>query len=288
MHMDATKALKWLRGIGCALILAGLVYGICYAQGPFRQYPFRQYPSVQYGLSIPVPPGYNTPSEFIFARMMFPGGPLDGYRGRFDGPWQDGLTLWTQDYPMADRNLLTAVRRLTLINARSAEQPVMLENGNEVYNYPFLYAVQVGEWGLTEKEAKILREYLLRGGFFMGDDCWGPEEYAYFVKSMKMVFPNRRLEDIPNNDPIFHTVFDLSKRYRITGYDHLGVGYKNGGIVPRWQAIRADDGRIMVAFDLNSDIGDSWKGMDDPQYPEKFSDLGTRIGINYIIYAMTH
>lgn len=281
--MDVTKTFRRLLWVGCALVVGFAVYGICYAQEPFRQYP-----SVQFGLSIPLPPGYNTPSEFVFARMMFPGGPLDGYRGRFDGPWQDGMTLWTQDYPLADRNMMAAVRRLTLINARSAEQPVMLENGNAVYNYPFLYAVQVGEWGLTEKEAKVLRQYLLRGGFFMADDCWGPAEHAYFVKSMKMVFPNRQLEDIPSNDPIFHTVYDLSKRFRITGYDHLNTGYKNGGVVPRWQAIRADDGRIMVAFDLNSDIGDSWKGMDDPRYPEKFANLGTRIGVNYIVYAMTH
>lgn len=277
------KIWRLLRWVGCAPILGGVFYGVSYAQRPFRQYP-----SVQYGLSLPLPPGYNRPAEWTFARLMFPGGPLDGYRGRFDGPWQEGLTLWTQDYPLADRNFSAALRRLTRIDARSAEQPVMLEDGNDVFNWPFLYAVQVGEWGLTEKEAKILREYLLRGGFFMADDCWGPEEHAYFVKTMKMVFPNRSLADIPDNDPIFHTLYDLNKRYRITGYDHLLTGYKNGGTVPRWQAIRDDRGRIMVAFDLNSDIGDSWKGMDDPRYPLKFADLGTRIGIDYVIYSVTH
>jgi Domain of unknown function (DUF4159) len=278
------KVLARLRWIACALLLACALYGVSYAQRPFRQYP-----SVEYGWGeIPLPAGYNKPSEWTFARLMFPPGPLDGYRGRFDGPWQLGLSLWTQDYPRADRHFAEAVRRLTLLDARSAEQPVMLEGGNDVYNWPFLYAVQVGEWGLNEQEAKILREYLLRGGFFMADDCWGPEEHAYFVKTMKMVFPNRPLVDIPDNDPIFHTVYDVSKRFRITGQEHLNTGYKNGGVVPRWQAIRDDKGRIMVAFDLNSDIGDSWEWADDPRYPEKFSNLGMRIGINYIVYAMTH
>jgi Domain of unknown function (DUF4159) len=277
------KISRRLRWVGCALMVAGAVCGVCYAQRAFRQYP-----SVQYGLSIPVPPGYNKPAEWTFARMMFPGGPLDGYRGRFDGDWRQGLTLWTQDYPLADRNFSAAVRRLTRIDGRSAEQPVMLEDGDDIYNWPFLYAVQVGEWGLTAKEINVLREYLLRGGFLMADDCWGPEEDAYFVKTMKMVFPNRPLVDIPDNDPIFHTLYDLSERFRITGYDHLLVGYKNGGKVPRWQAIRDDHGRIMVAFDLNSDIGDSWKGMDDPEYPQKFTDLGTRIGVDYVVYDMTH
>ena len=280
-----------MRSLGRAalhLILGSLILAGVAISAVFAQRAFRQYPSVEYGESIPIPPDWRQPAEWTFARLMFPPGPLDGYAGRFDGPWQDGLSLWTQDYPRADRDFSNAVRRLTRISARSVEQPVSLDDGDEVYNWPWLYAVQVGEWGLTRAEAKKLRDYLLRGGFFMADDCWGPEEHAYFVKTMKMVFPNRQLEDIPNNDPIFHTLYDLSKRYRITGYDHLAVGYKNGGVVPRWQGIRADDGRIMVAFDLNSDIGDSWKGLDDPRYPEKFGYLGVRIGINYIVYAMTH
>jgi hypothetical protein len=219
---------------------------------------------------------------------MFPGGPLDGYRGRFDGPWQEGLSLWTQDYPRADRALANAVRRLTRVQARSVEQPVSLDDGDEVYNWPFLYAVQVGEWGLTEAEAKKLRDYLLRGGFFMADDCHGTEEQAYFEKTMKMVFPDRQLVDIPNNDPIFHTVFDLDDRFQIPGAEHLATGHKKDGYVARWKGIYDDKGRIMVAFSLNSDLGDSWEFLDDPRYPAKFSVLGTRIGVNYVIYAMTH
>jgi Domain of unknown function (DUF4159) len=273
-----------LRWLGCALFVAGCLYGVSYAQRPFRQYP-----SVEYGWhEVPLPPDYNKPAEWIFARLMYPSGPLDGYRGRFDGDWRLGLTLWTQDYPRADRHFAAAVRRLTRIDARSAEQPVMLEDGNDIYNWPFLYAVQVGEWGLTAKEAKILREYLLRGGFLMADDFWGPEEDAYFIKTMKMVFPDRKIEEIPDKDPIFHTIYDLSKRYRITGEEHLDTGYKNGGKVAHWQCIRDDKGRIMVAISLDSDIGDSWEWDDTPSYPQKFSDLGIRIGVNYVVYDMTH
>jgi Domain of unknown function (DUF4159) len=273
-----------LRWLGCALLLAGGLYGVTYAQRPFRQYP-----SVEYGWNeIPLPPDYNKPAEWVFARLMYPSGPLDGYRGRFDGDWRQGLTLWTQDYPRADRHFAAAVRRLTRIDARSAEQPVMLENGDDIYNWPFLYAVQVGEWGLTQKECNILRDYLLRGGFLMADDFWGPEEDAYFIKTMRMVFPNRPIEEIPDNDPIFHTIYDLSHRYRITGWEHLDTGYKNGGKVAHWQCIRDDHGRIMVAISLNSDIGDSWEWDDTPRYPQKFSDLGIRIGVNYVVYDMTH
>lgn len=252
------------------------------------QKAFRQYPSVEYGQAVPLPSDWNQPAEWTFARLMFPPGPLDGYRGRFDGPWQEGLSLWTQDYPRADRALANAVRRLTRVNARSVEQPVSLDDGDEIYNWPFLYAVQVGEWGLTETEAKKLRDYLLRGGFFMADDCHGSAEEAYFVKTMKMVFPDRELVDIPNNDPIFHTFFDLDTRFQIPGAEHLATGHKKDGYVAHWKGIYDDKGRIMVAFSLNSDVGDSWEFLDDQWYPAKYTVLGTQIGVNYVLYAMTH
>ena len=254
----------------------------------FAQKAFRQYPAVEYGESIPIPPDWNVPGEWTFARLMFPPGPLDGYAGRFDGPWQEGLSLWTQDYPRADRAMANAMRRLTRVDARSVEMPVSLDDGDEIYNWPWLYAVQVGEWGLTESEAKKLRDYLLRGGFFMADDCHGTEEQAYFEKTMKVVFPERELVDIPNDDPIFHTYFDLDNRFQIPGAEHLATGHKKDGYVAHWKGIYDDKGRIMVAFSLNSDIGDSWEFLDDKWYPAKFSVLGTQIGVNYVLYAMTH
>jgi hypothetical protein len=83
-------------------------------------------------------------------------------------------------------------------------------------------------------------------------------------------------------------MFDLDDRYRITGAEHLGVGYKSNGIDAHWRGIYDDKGRIMVAISFNSDIGDSWEWSDDPRYPQKFADLGLRIGVNYVVYAMTH
>src|ERR1700683_2002895 len=196
---------------GCALVLAGSLLGALYAQRPFREYP-----SIEYGETVPLPRDWNRPGEWVFARLMYPQGPVDGYR--YDtGDWRQGLSLWTQDYPRADRAFAQAVKRLTRVDARSVEEAVNLDDGDEVYNWPWLYAVQVGGWGLTERQAKKLRDYLLRGGFFMADDFHGSEEQAYFEKTMKMVFPDRPIVDIPNDDPIFHTVFDLNDRYRITG-----------------------------------------------------------------------
>ena len=144
-------------------------------------------------------------------------GPNDGYRGRFDGDWREGLSLWTQDGPPADRHLAAAVRRITRIDARSVEQDVNLDDGDEVYFWPWLYAVQVGEWGITQQQADKLRDYLLRGGFFMADDFHGAYEWQMFVKRIRMVFPDRPIVEIPDDDPIFHTVFDLDDRYQVPG-----------------------------------------------------------------------
>ncbi len=264
------------RSVGC-LLLAGV---LC------AQRPFHQYKGVEY-YSFETPPDANEPTEWAFARLMFPPGENDGYRGRFDGDWRLGLSLCTQDYPRADRHFSLAVRRLTRIHVRSAEQPINLDEG-EQFDWPWVYAVQVGEWGITDEQAKALREYCLRGGFFMADDFHGAFEWQVFEKAIRKAFPDRPIVEIDDADPIFHTVYDLTDRYQIPGEAHLRLGYKNDGIGAHWRAILDDKGRIMVAISFNSDIGDAWEWADSPHYPEKFADLAIRIGVNYVVYAMTH
>jgi hypothetical protein len=133
-----------------------------------------------------------------------------------------------------------------------------------------------------------MRDYLLRGGFFMADDLHGTTERQVFADSMKLVFPDRPIVELDSTDPIFHTAFDLDDRYQLPGYAHLRLGYKADGIGGHWQAILDDKGRVMIAITTNSDVGDSWEYADDPTYPEKFSALGIRLGVNYILYDLTH
>ncbi len=266
------------RRLTISLILITAVYAF--------QLPFRQFPGVEYE-GFALTPDWQEKTEFAFARLMFPPGENDGYRGRFDGDWRKGLSLWTQDYPRADRHFSQALRRLTRIHVRSVEQPINLDEG-DVYNWPWLYAVQVGEWGITPAQGKILRDYLLRGGFFMADDLHGDYEWQVFEKSMKLVFPDRPIVEIEDRDAIFHTVYDLDDRFQMPGAAHLRLGYKNDGKVPHWRGIYDDKGRIMIAISYNSDIGDAWEYADSIRYPEKFSGLAIRMGVNYVVYAMTH
>ncbi len=256
------------------------------------QRPFRVYPSMEPYDDIPMPTDWQEKTEWVQSRLMYPQHPnalFARYRyGSMD--WREGGTSWTQDYPRADRHFATALRRLTRIHARSVEQPVNLDDGDDVFNWPWLVAGEMGDWKLTPSQAVKLRDYLLRGGFLYLDDFWGPEERGRFLESMNMVFPDRPIVEIEDKDSIFHTVYDLDDRYQILGqWSFRGrMRYRAEGTVPHWQGIYDDHGHIMVAMTFNSDVGDSWEWADDPGYPEKFSALGIRIGVNYVVYAMTH
>ncbi len=256
---------------------------------PFRQYPGDEYHEGQ----IPLPEHYTDKTEWTFARLMYPSIP-DAHFRHAGWDWRTGHSSWTNDYPRADRHFLEALRRLTRLDARSAEQPVSLDDTDDVFNYPWLYAVFVGEWQLTDQQARTLREYLERGGFLMCDDFWGTEDWEVFRASMDKVLPNRPILEIRDQESIFHTVYDLDNRYQVPGQwsvrmmRHGGVPYRNDGVVAHWRGIYDDKNRLMVAMSFNSDLGDSWEWADDPEYPEEYSALGIRIGVNYIIYSMTH
>jgi hypothetical protein len=254
------------------------------------QKPFREYPGLEYS-NFPIPPDYQEKTEWAFARLMYP--PVGRYYGgvEFKGSWKNGASNWTMDYPRSDRHLSQAVRRLTRIHVRSVEEPIDLDDG-DVYDWPWLYGVEVGHWNLTDAQAATLREFLLRGGFFMCDDFHGAIEWDVFGASMKKVFPDRPIVNIDDSDAIFHTIYNLDHRYQVPGALYLETGktYEKGetGKTPHWRAIYDDKGRIMVAMCHNMDLGDSWEHADNPQYPARFSDLGIRLGVNYIVYSMTH
>jgi hypothetical protein len=265
--------------LGCLVFLGALFA---------TQKPWREYPGLEYS-NYPIPPDFREETEWAFARLMYP--PVSAWRGgfNFEGDWRLGGTNWTMDYPRSDRHLSAALRRLTRIHVRSVEQPLNLDDG-DVYDWPWLYGVEVGHWNLTDDQARTMREYLLRGGFFMCDDFHGTDEWDVFVASMEKVFPDRPIVEIPNGDPIFHTVYDLDDRYQVPGAQYMDTGktFEKDGRVPHWRAIYDDYGRIMVAMCFNMDLGDSWEHADNPQYPQRFSALGIRIGVDYLVYAFTH
>jgi hypothetical protein len=273
------------RNLVRAFLAGSFLVGTIYA----LHQPFREYPGVEYE-NFPLPHDYQEKTEWAFARLMYP--PVGPWYGGFQflGDWRLGRSNWTMDYPRSDRHFSEAIRRLTRLHVRSVEQVVNLDDGDEVFDWPWLYGVEVGHWNLTALQVKSFREFIDRGGFFMCDDFHGTEEWDVFMASLKRVFPDRDVVDIPNPDPIFHTVYDLDGRYQVPGEQFVRSGrtYEFDGYDPHWRGIYDDRGRLVVAICHDMDLGDSWEHADNPEYPQQFSALGLRIGINYVVYAMTH
>jgi hypothetical protein len=200
-----------------------------------------------------------------------------------------GYGPWSRDYPKADRQFLMAMHRLTRIDGRTTEQVVDLDS-DDIFNYPWVYAVQVEAWTFTPPEAKRLREYLMKGGFLMVDDFHGTDDWAKFMDGMRMVLPNQPVEDLENKDEIFHVLYDMDDRFQVPGEQFIRTGrtYEKDGYVAKWRGIRDDRGRIVVAICHNMHLGDAWEWADSPEYPEKFAAMAFRVGLNYIVYGMTH
>ncbi len=268
------------------LALIGALYGF--------QNPFRIYRSFEPYDNVTLPSDWQEKTEWVFARLMYPEHPnaLLARRVRWYMDWREGGTSWTQDYPRADRHFVQALRRLTRLSVRSVEQPANPDDLNDFYNWPWMNAGEMGDWKLTPAEAATIREYLLRGGFMMFDDFWGPEEYERFDESMKLIFPDRPVVEMDSKDAIFHTVYDLDDRVQILGdwcvRPSMQCQQRAVGTQAHWLGVYDDKNRVMIAISFNSDIGDAWEWADGPQYPEKMAGLAIRIGVNYVVYSMTH
>jgi hypothetical protein len=257
----------------------------------YSQREFRVYDGFEYEAEVELPPDFDEPAEFVIGRLMYPSGVSFGrFRG---GDWRRGGTSWAVDYPRGDRTLARIVRRLTRINVRSVEQPVNLEDGDDVYHWPFLMVGLAGYWELSDEQAAKLREYLLRGGFLFCDSFFGSDSWVGFEQGMRRIFPDREMVDLTDDHPVFNSVYSIPNmtKVQIPNMYALyggGRGYLSDGAVPRWRGIMDDNGRLMVLIAFNNDVADSWQWADDPRCPADSANLGLRIGVNIVVYAMTH
>ncbi len=200
---------------------------------------------------------------------------------------------WSIDYPKADRLFLHALGRLSSVNASADEYAVKLDDP-KLLDLPFIYALEVGEMQLEAAEVDALREYLLAGGFLLIDDFWGSWAWGNLVEQMQQVFPDREIVDIPVTHQIFNLVYEIDEIKQVPNF-HNGIAYHRQGItheddgkVPRVRGIFDDEGRLIVLINWNSDLGDAWEWADHPEYPSHFSDYAVKLGINTVMYALTH
>ena len=243
--------------------------------------------------SIPLPKDYRSPGEWAFARLMYP--PVGRYYGGFQflGSWKEGASNWTMDYPALRPPLRRGGAPSDAASARVPRSSRSIWTSATSTTGPGSTASRSGHWDLTDEQAKTMREYLLRGGFFMCDDFHGAIEWDVFAASMQKVFPDRPIVDLESEgrtSSTSSTISTTATRCPARCSSRRGLTYEKGesGKTPHWRGIYDDHGRLMVAICHNMDLGDSWEHADNPEYPEKFSALGIRIGINYVVYSMTH
>ena len=198
---------------------------------------------------------------------------------------------WATDYPGGDCKFMGGVHRLTGIRVHPNPNVIAIMD-EDLFKFPYVYAVEVGGMYLSDVEAARLREYLLRGGFLHVDDFWGLRQKANFEAQIRKVFPDRPIEQLPLTHEVFHTFFDIDTVMQIP---NRGNGCYGGptweqpdDTMPRVYGVSDDTGRLMVVVTYNSDLGDAWEYMDLACYPEKYSFEAYRMGLNFMIYAMTH
>ncbi|MFM1895530.1 MAG: hypothetical protein RLZZ385_604 [Pseudomonadota bacterium] len=234
----------------------------------------------------PHAPAYDQGGEFNFVRVQFDsyyGGGFGGYGGFSEG-------TWAIDFPAADMNFLRGVSRLT--NIRVMSDPIVLRlDDPEIFDYPFLYMLEVGQGGgvnFNPLEIENLREYLLRGGFLLIDDFWGTRQWDNFYAAFTQVFPDREIVQLAPDHEIFHCYYDIDGPQMIPALGRTDEYGEQDVDVASNHAILDDSGRVMVLINWNSDMGDGWEHTYHPAYPTKYANAAYQLGINYLMYSLTH
>jgi hypothetical protein len=240
-------------------------------------------------------PTFPQNADFHFVRVEYTD--LPEYHRRWGYASRDGRGegWWLVDWPDADEHFTLGIQRLTRIQTGDPRHFRLTDD--QLFDYPWIYATQTGWWGLSDAETARLRDYLLRGGFLVVDDFWGPEQWDVFRRTMERVLPNHVITDIAESDAVMHVLYDIREKDRtwIPGTRHLRRGpggtvdvYQPEGTSPAWRALYDDKNRMVVAINFNTDVGDAWEYADAPEYPEAMTALAYRYGVNYLVYAMTH
>ena len=210
-------------------------------------------------------------------------------------------TGWNTDYPDGDRNLPLRLSQLTKADIARTEQgdpfhAVVKATESSLYECPFLFASDVGTIGFSEIEAVRLRDYLLKGGFLWADDFWGDYAWQNWTIEMSRVLPGYPIVPVPLDHVLFHTLYSVDSIPQVPSIQHwrrsgrLGTSERGAeSATPTMHGITDESGRLMVIMTHNTDIADGWEREgDDAEFFYLFSPNAYAVGINVVIYALTH
>jgi hypothetical protein len=216
--------------------------------------------------------------RFTFARIRFGIGLT---AGSFRGGGR-GLPPWAHDYPRAERNFMNILRETTFLQPYMDGGNIFTTDDRELTRFPLAYISEPGYWNPTESEVEGLRDYLLKGGFLIADD-FRDADWFNFNAQMERVIPGAEFVELDETHLIFDSFFRIeslkslaSPTYRVVPV-YLGLHEEND-----------PERRLMVIANYNNDIGEYWEFSDTGWLPIDLSNEAYKLGVNYVIYAMTH
>lgn len=222
--------------------------------------------------------GYD--GRFTFVRLRYT--PLvvgwGGGGGYFDGRNYQ----WDHDYPRAEQHLTAMLDELTAIVPHGEGTNIFSAEDAALFRYPVAYMSEPGYWQVSETEATNLRNYLLKGGFLIVDDFQGDYQWFNFERTLRQVLPNARLVQLDPSHPIFNAFFAIEALDQVHPYSGAPAAYY--GVFEDNDPRR----RLLMIVNYNNDIGESWEWSNTGLIPISLTNEAYRLGVNYIVYAMTH
>ena len=226
--------------------------------------------------------------RFMFARLRYtqgvPANELGSGRFGRRGGGRGGGPPWSHDYPRAERNFMKILDEITTIAPYAGPiGGVILDIGSpDIMKFPVAYMAEAGYWTQTDEEAANLRAYLTKGGFMIFDDFRGGD-WSNFEAQMRRVLPDVRMTELDISHPIFHSFFDVATLDFVQFYGRSEKALFIG-------AYEDNDPskRLLFIANYNNDVGEYWEFSDTGWTPIDLSNEAYKLGVNYIVYALTH
>ena len=216
--------------------------------------------------------------KFIFARLKYTTAPGGFYYG--------GQPAWSHGYPRAENNLMRILGVVSEIRLHPDASNIIALDDPDLMKFPVSYMTEAGYWTMTEKEAAGLRAYFAKGGFVIFDDFRdgrGNAGWQNFETQMKRVIPNVRFYDLQPTHPIFHSFFEINS------FSIIPQQYDRG--VPILKAVYEDNDpkkRLLAMINFNTDVSDFWEFSGTGMSVVAEDNEAYKLGVNYVVYALTH
>ena len=225
-----------------------------------------------------------------------PNAPYDGrftfVRVNYDtapgGYWYRNQPSWSHGYPVAEENLMKIMNEVSFLGANDEKFNTLALDDPELFKYPLAYIIEVSWWRMTNTEAAALRAYLQKGGFVIVDDFkaegdFGSAGWTPFAENMKRVMPEAQFIDMDTSHPIFHSFFEIHT------LGDFPQAYNAGH--PVFRGLYEDNDpskRLQMIVNYNTDISQYWEWSGRGLRPFDETNEAYKLGVNYIIYGMTH